>query len=43
MQNADMYKRTVPLTIIWNNINWDIIKDKVYQIQTRIVKYLKQG
>jgi RNA-directed DNA polymerase len=34
---------TVPLALLWDNINWDMIKGKVYQIQTRIVKYLKQG
>ena len=42
-RNAYIHKCTVPLTFTWKSINWDIIKDKVYQIQTRIVKYLKQG
>jgi RNA-directed DNA polymerase len=38
-----MHNSTVPLTILWDHIDWDVIKNKVYQIQTRIVKYLKQG
>jgi len=43
MPCTKMYNSTVPLTFLWNHINWDVIKNKVYQIQTRIVKYLKQG
>jgi len=43
MLKAKRLASTVPLTLIWKHINWDVIKDKVYQIQTRIVKYLKQG
>lgn len=43
MPNVGIHECTVPLTFTWKSINWDIIKDKVYQIQTRIVKYLKQG
>jgi RNA-directed DNA polymerase len=34
---------TVPLAILWDNIRWDKIESAVYRIQTRIVKYLKQG
>jgi len=34
---------TVPLTKKWENINWYKTQRKVRQIQTRIVKYLKQG
>jgi RNA-directed DNA polymerase len=37
------YIGTVPLTYDWNSINWNITLRKVRQIQTRIVKYLKQG
>jgi RNA-directed DNA polymerase len=43
MPSTKMYNSTVPLTILWNHIKWDMIRNKVYQIQTRIVKYLKQG
>jgi RNA-directed DNA polymerase len=34
---------TVPLAILWDCIRWDKIESEVYRIQTRIVKYLKQG
>ena len=34
---------TVPLAEKWENIDWNITHYKVRQIQTRIVKYLKQG
>lgn len=34
---------TAPLTSQWNSIDWNITTRKVRQIQTRIVKYLKQG
>lgn len=34
---------TTPLTSQWNSIDWNITTRKVRQIQTRIVKYLKQG
>jgi len=43
MPNVNIHKCTVPLTLLWDAINWAGIKEKVYQIQTRIVKYLKQG
>jgi RNA-directed DNA polymerase len=36
-------KSTVPLAVFWDSICWGKIENKVYQIQTRIVKYLKQG
>jgi len=38
-----LVKSAVPLAIFWDDIPWEIIEDKVHQIQTRIVKYLKQG
>jgi RNA-directed DNA polymerase len=34
---------TVPLAMLWDCIRWDRIESEVYRIQTRIVKYLKQG
>lgn len=34
---------TAPLTHDWNSINWNKVSRRVRQIQTRIVKYLKQG
>jgi RNA-directed DNA polymerase len=34
---------TVPLALLWDSIRWDKIESEVYRIQTRIVKYLKQG
>jgi RNA-directed DNA polymerase len=34
---------TVPLTQGWNSVNWNTVPRKVRQVQTRIVKYLKQG
>jgi RNA-directed DNA polymerase len=34
---------TVPLTVIWDSIPWDRIERAVFRIQTRIVKYLKEG
>jgi len=35
-------KDTVPLAHRWKSINWNRTHRKVRQIQTRIVKYLKQ-
>jgi len=29
--------------MFWDDIPWDLIENKVHQIQTRIVKYLKKA
>ncbi len=34
---------TAPLALRWNSVDWNRTIRKVRQIQTRIVKYLKQG
>jgi hypothetical protein len=40
MHNAS---RTIPLALFWDYIAWNKIENKVYQTQTRIVKYIRQG